>query len=413
MNGTRPANGVRSAKLALINNFRESNTSTRERPVPTYHESTNTPLHLPSLSIGNFRGIDNLEIPRLGRVTLIAGQNGVGKTTVLEAVRVYAARGHLRVLEELLHQREEFIDVFNEDDGPELIPDLTALFHERDPTRVLTISIGPSDHYAMLAIELLSPSTWTKEQPELFPNLNIDDGVWMLKIRFRNKELALPWVGIDQFQNAQAWHRNPQRTWSRWLTEDWPEPIRCQTFGPGLSSTQDLTGLWSNVALTDDEDRTTEALRLLHNGIERVAIVAPTQRTRRNQRVLVKVVGRERPVPLKSLGDGVVRVFAVALALANSKNGFLVIDEAENGIHHSAQRNFWNMVLRTAQRNNVQVLATTHSWDCVTGFAQASSAFNDVEGILVRLEDHPDGTRAVEYSEADLMVAAEQRIEVR
>ena len=68
-------------------------------------------------------------------------------------------------------------------------------------------------------------------------------------------------------------------------------------------------------------------------------------------------------MPLRTLGDGAMRCFAVALALAKSTNGFLLIDEAENGIHHSIQPKFWNMVLQTAQRNNVQVIATTHSWD--------------------------------------------------
>ena len=49
-------------------------------------------LHLQDLSIENFRGIKRLEIPHLGRVTLLAGRNGVGKTTVLDAVKVYAGR---------------------------------------------------------------------------------------------------------------------------------------------------------------------------------------------------------------------------------------------------------------------------------------------------------------------------------
>ena len=55
-------------------------------------------LHLPDLTIKGFRGIDELSIPRLGRVTLLAGKNSVGKTTVLDAVRVYAARGRYSTL---------------------------------------------------------------------------------------------------------------------------------------------------------------------------------------------------------------------------------------------------------------------------------------------------------------------------
>ena len=59
-------------------------------------------LHLPSLSTRGFRGIDALAIPRLGRVTLLAGMNGVGKTTALDAVRVYAARGRSSAISNVL-----------------------------------------------------------------------------------------------------------------------------------------------------------------------------------------------------------------------------------------------------------------------------------------------------------------------
>ena len=91
----------------------------------------------------------------------------------------------------------------------------------------------------------------------------------------------------------------------------------------------------------------------------------------------------------------------------------LVIDEAENGIHHTIQAKFWKMVLQTAQRNNVQVLATTHSWDCVKGFAQAANESEDVEGVLVRLERVPAGLKAITYDESRLEIAARSNIEVR
>ena len=51
-------------------------------------------LYLPSLRIDSFRGIEHLSIDRLGRVTLLADRNGAGKTTVLDAVRIFADRGH-------------------------------------------------------------------------------------------------------------------------------------------------------------------------------------------------------------------------------------------------------------------------------------------------------------------------------
>ena len=74
-------------------------------------------------------------------------------------------------------------------------------------------------------------------------------------------------------------------------------------------------------------------------------------------------------------------MFGLALALANSRGGLLLIDEAENGIHHTVQYEFWKLVLQTAQANDVQVLATTHSWDCVRGFAYAAAESEESDGF--------------------------------
>ena len=149
--------------------------------------------------------------------------------------------------------------------------------------------------------------------------------------------------------------------------------------------------------------------------VSRVAMVDSGVRAgpRSGRRVLVKIKGEDSPVPLRSLGEGAVRAFVVALALANSSGGILLIDEAENGIHHLNQPKFWKMVLKTAQRNNVQVLATTHSWDCVTGFAHAANDLEDVDGLLVRIDRVPVGLRPITYDKSRLAVAARSNIEVR
>src|SRR5438046_8038649 len=64
-------------------------------------------LMLDSLQIEQYRLFEKLVIPRLGRVNLITGKNNVGKTSVLEALRLYATRAEPSTLLEILVGREE------------------------------------------------------------------------------------------------------------------------------------------------------------------------------------------------------------------------------------------------------------------------------------------------------------------
>ena len=372
-------------------------------------------LHLPDLSIRNFRGIDRLSIGRLGRVTLLGGRNGVGKTTVLEAVRVHAARGRASVLYELLNKREEFATAFDEDHDPVASPDYAALFHGRDPTREQPITIGPKSGTDDLRIEISSLGDLSSDQRELFAEFSTRGEVQaVIKVLYRDKQklLWLP-VGRDRRFN---WPRRYPRSLIQFEDNEWPL-IECESLGPGLPDNSKLARFWDSVALTEQEDLSLEALRLTGDGIERVAVVGDEEPTHRGsgiaRRVVVKLRDHPRPVSLKSLGDGITRLFAAGLALANSRDGFLVVDEAENGIHYSVQRDFWHMVLHAANQYNVQVLATTHSSDCVRGFARAAAEVDGAEGIYVRLERHGDQVRAVEYTEEELQTVAKQSIEVR
>ena len=385
-----------------------------------HDEGRNGRLHLPDLSIAGFRGIERLSIPRLGRVTLLAGRNGVGKTTVLEAVRVYASRGRSAVLDELLEAREEFAASYDEDHDPVELPDFAALFHGRNVSAASAISIGPSTGKDALGVVVSKPEAWPDEQrrllDRLLDRLPVDTDVQGLKIVFREGEWFLPWIlSTDDQLPIQL----PRRLFRgiRMLDEDeWPSAAACESLGPGVLSNDDMARFWDNVVLTDGEELSIQALRLvLRDEVSRVAVIGDGGRSRYSdgRRVVVRLPEAARPVPLRSLGDGVTRMFGVALALANSRGGFLTIDEAENGIHYSLQADFWRMVLRAASEHDVQVLATTHSGDCVRGFAQAAVEVEDAEGVLVRLEREAGRTRAVEYSEEELVTAAEQRIEVR
>ena len=173
-------------------------------------------LHLPDLSITNFRGIDRLSIRRLGRVTLLGGRNGVGKTTVLEAVRVHAARGHPRVLNDLLQTREEFAKALDEDQDLVVSPDYVALFHNRIADTKLPITIGPSSRGDDLRIEVSTPKDWSPHQlemyAELFTELSArgDSEQAVLKVVYGNKQRLL-WLPVMRDHRVNWPRRYPRR----------------------------------------------------------------------------------------------------------------------------------------------------------------------------------------------------------
>lgn len=337
-------------------------------------------LHLPDLLIEGFRGIESLTIPKLERVTLLTGKNGVGKTTVLDAVQVYATRGHSA--QRLLMERGETFLTTDVEDDEVTVADGSALFHKWDAypgTKGLIGSLNMGGEILTIEPYIQAPRY---EEVKKFLNLSQDS---ILAFKFSLGD--------------QSWHS--------YGMEDAPPMIRGSRLGPSMPNDNLLAQWWGGVALSSEQSSAVAALELATNtSIEGIALVNKEQ-------IVVRIKEHAHRIPLRSLGDGAVRLFGVALALANSRDGFLFIDEAENGIHHSIQRDYWRMVLQAAHDNNVQVLATTHSWDCVRAFAQATVANEDVEGVLVRLEKDNDGIYPVEYSEDDLKVCAEQGIEVR
>ena len=358
-------------------------------------------LHLRSFVIEGFRGIRSLELPQLGRVALLAGKNSVGKTTVLDAVRFYAARGDFGVLFALLNAREEYL-AGPEDGGA----DVASLFHSqgvRDPT---PIRIGGDE--GDMWVRLAEP-THADQQPDSIVG---PGDAKVLTVTMGTRSRTIP--ALSGFDHQRMRRTFQLRERQRRNSDAWPAPIRTETLGPGLLDNADLARLWDVVALTQGEELAVEALGLvLGEDVERLTVVGDGRRSYGPpRRALVKLTSSDDPVPLKRLGDGANRLLAVALALANCRDGILLIDEAENGIHYSVQADMWRMVFRAAEQANVQVVAATHSWDCVTGFA-AAAIESESDGVLYRLEEVDGELYAVHYPEDELEVAARQRIEVR
>ena len=294
------------------------------------------------------------------------------------------------MLSDLLETRDEFVTATDEDGDRIPVADFSALFHGRDVSSGGYISIGPTSVERRLMIK---EATLSDDQASYIkkrlPDLVVDDHVKAFKVVFGNIEQLIPgFLHTQGSVRSKRAYRYVQQM-SLFGEDEGLSRIGCESLGPGLLNNNEVARFWDVIALTDEEDRAMQALKLiLGSDVDRVAVIGDdgSRYRRQGRRAVVKLQSQAKPVPLISLGDGAMRLFGVALALANSRDGFLLIDEAENGIHHTVQRDFWRMVLKTADENNVQVFATTHSYDCVRGFAQAVTECGGIDGALVRLE---------------------------
>ena len=187
----------------------------------------------------------------------------------------------------------------------------------------------------------------------------------------------------------------------------------CSYLPPHMIYMNSIMDLWNKIILTPAEEEIISCLKLMDNTIEKVALVGNSE-TSKSPVFVAKITNTKFPIPLNNLGEGMNRLLGISVLMVNSKNGTVLIDEIENGIHYSIQPKLWKLIFELAERLNVQVFATTHSWDAVVGFQEALKDFHDPDqGQLIRLENIEGDNHATIFSADKLSTATRRSIEVR
>jgi AAA domain, putative AbiEii toxin, Type IV TA system/Protein of unknown function (DUF2813) len=359
-----------------------------------------SPLILDSLEIHNFRGLKELCIEQLGRVNLLTGKNNVGKTSVLEALRLYANPGSSELLIELLRSRDQYAEGLRSSKrGFNLV--WTQLLH-----RELQSSIVLDQ--TLIRIGRRGLPAGALEISQRFFGDESAAGMSGFYLLFRTEEQSTPLPLFDLNPLSRAIFRERVRPFGMVQHDLF---IASEYIPPNGHYPARIGELWDKIALTPLEDEVMRALRLIEPGVHRL-ILKPIEPGSEERVAFVKLEGEPGPVSLRSLGDGMNRLFGIALALANAKGGFLLIDEVENGLHYTVQPDLWRLVFDTAQKLNVQVFATTHSYDCIKAFDEAARE-SDEEGVVIRLAQKAGRIVVGEFDEGELGIAVEGQIEVR
>ncbi|MBN8230820.1 AAA family ATPase [Corallococcus macrosporus] len=372
---------------------------------------------LPSFRIQGFRAFRDLEIPRLGRVNLIVGKNNVGKTTLLEAIKVYAAGLEAAwELREVLERRQE-IQRSTLRDKIYLSIDIDRLFFRGPPKdRPKSIRLGPLQGDKELRIQsgrLVIPVQ--SQDPDVRSHF-VMEGDARFYEELQSEEALEIRYGSSPPRRSRLRALNDAIAAStvearRKSHPELRDSLVCN-YVPvrGLNSSS-IGTLWDNIVLTANEQSTVEALRLILPDIERVSLIEdPRQPGMRY--ALVARTGQSSPEPLLSMGDGMTRIFELALGLVSSGNGLFLVDEIENGIHYSIREQLWRFIFEAASQLNVQVFATTHSWDCISAFQKAASSHAE-NGMLISLAQVNGDIKTAIFDEKDLEIITRQSIEVR
>ncbi len=127
--------------------------------------------------------------------------------------------------------------------------------------------------------------------------------------------------------------------------------------------------------------------------------------------VLATTTDGER-LPLQALGGGMTRLFRLFVSFHQARGGLVIVDEIENGLHHLAMPEFWRRIRIMIDEFDVQLFATTHSAECLRAVMEA---FGDRpnEVAVHTLHRKADRVQASTYTGETLHGARDLDLEIR
>ena len=333
-----------------------------------------------SFSIKNFRCFDELTVEGMGRINLIAGKNNVGKTALLEALWVHSS-GIAEPERILLLDAARGAGAVNTDTT------IDNLFFQFDQSLTIGLISNSVPNHGHRRLRITSQENPNHEIP-----LDASSGDQLSSITSASqRQIVIDcldeygrsyssrawWGGMVSLPTVRAVKDNMpafQRTaavflYSRRRTDTTPE-----------------ANLLSQLMIDGHEVGVAEILREIEPRLDRLTVVSLKERPE-----IYASIGLKKLVPLHLMGEGMTRILSLALAIATAPGGIVLVDEIENGIHHSVMEKVWKTIGAFARSYDVQLFATTHSYECIGAAYRAFEGDEEDELRLFRIERNREG----------------------
>ena len=326
------------------------------------------------LDIENFKELKLLSLKDLNQITLISGQNNIGKTSILEAILLLFNYKVSSLLVPVIGGR------LNNGFPMSLQFDraISGIFNDYDLNNHITIKTNDDE----LNLKVIHTATLLVQQNSNIPSFNNVLTVPMTTdgLQIEYKQNGKQYYSSTSLKNTiqdnlylphvQSGVIHPVQLYSAVIINEFGELLKAEDYvnntvqyNSAYAKQQVLVREFNNIRTNQRkliQEYLIPGLKLLNPAIEDIELGSEPLNTQ-DSRIELVIAGRT--IPLSALGHGAKRLFNIILGTISAKDGILLIDDIENGIHHSIIGEAWNLIFNLAKANNCQIIATTHSWE--------------------------------------------------
>lgn len=365
-----------------------------------------------SLHISGFKVFGDFTLPELGRLNLFVGENNTGKSCLLEAIGLYAGRTPNRdVLQTAAGRSAGNLEAWESEGTNEEFSSVRHpvfdLFHRSGTSNAAPIIIGKIGDSSPLRLEFRWHHRTTDDDgfiryvPASPGDLAGEALEMVVTVHKGEKQVAL-------ITRRMLPLRSKISDAEKLFNEDASAVAHLPA--NGFSDDKAAT-MWDAVVQGPGQQVVLDWLRMLEPKIKDLVYIGE-RRQQRSRTALLKLENEGR-IPLRSMGDGLTRIFHMALAIASAPRGILLIDEFENGLHWRVQEKLWLTLSDVAQRFKVQIFSTTHSRDCIESFTAAGKKLASGDAKIYRLERTGENVFASDLPLINVDAAMREHEEVR
>lgn len=312
----------------------------------------------------NFKCFKELKVKELKRVNLIGGKNNIGKTSFMEGLELFlSSRNTLslaRNIYSMIRRRQQNIRQDSRFFELDISYDSNVITIEIDNKK---LNIEYFDEYAKKIDNINSMIEYSTEMQNetLFDEENfVVSHEPALKLTVDNDSRIIP---VDRIGRPI-------------FSRDVNNRVNVNFISSCVTDEVTLATYYGSLMDLNKENYLHQSLQFFDENIISLKAI-PSQQ---GVSLKLNIKNRELPVLLSSLGEGINRYIAILCAIWASKDGYLFIDEIENGIHYTNHEKLWKFIFEASKQANCQVFATTHSKECIEAFNRVNE--ND-EGIYL------------------------------